>query len=97
MEIPNSIQIAEITEVKSKAEIRRKILGTREIAVQSAKNPVIDNKEFFSSRKNFDQNLVAGERKPAFGKKFQTESLMKLLRGRHYTGHEECDERSIRI
>lgn len=39
---------------KDRADIRKRILITRDMVVQSAKNPVIDNKEFFSSRENQD-------------------------------------------
>lgn len=73
------IQIAEIKDVKNKGEARRKmILATRENTVQSAKNPIIDNKEFFSSRKNFNPNqeTTVETKKIPHAKKFQTESMI---------------------
>lgn len=74
-EAGTSSQIAEIKEPKNKAEIRRKILGRRDIAVQSAKDPVVDNKEFFSSRKNFNgDDKVNNDKKPVtIKKKFETD------------------------
>ena len=75
-EVGTGIQIAEIPDPKNKAAIRRKILGTRETTVQSAKNPINDNKEFFSSRKSFGAGAdsMAGDKKPGQAKKFQTDS-----------------------
>lgn len=77
-EVNTGIQISEISDPKNKAAIRRKILGTREIAVQSAKNPIIDNKEFFSSRKTFGAGVdsITGDKKPGQVKKFQTDSRL---------------------
>ena len=62
-------------EAKNKAEIRRKILGTRDIVVQSAKIEGHQNKEFFSSRKKFgaDQEIDTQVIKVSTIKKFQTD------------------------
>ena len=81
-EMSTGIQIAEIKDSKNKADIRRNILGTRDTVVQSAKNLVGGNKEFFSSRKNFGHDHGVGEteeKKTLQIKKFQTDRKVSFI------------------
>lgn len=65
----------EMAKSKNKAEARRRILGAQDFKIHSAKNPEVNTKEFFSSRKDLDgkdwrEDEKGGKNQP----KYQTDS-----------------------
>lgn len=70
----------EMAKAKEKgADLRRRILGNRDIVMQSAKVNVAENKEFFSSRKQFGSGMTGVDPKLMKGPiKFQTDSTFRL-------------------
>lgn len=77
LKVPDANTGLEMAKSKGKAEIRRKILGNREILVHSAKLPVEETHEFFSSRKKekSTQGWSGTKKRPV---KFQTDSSLHL-------------------
>lgn len=67
----------EMAKSKDKADIRRKILGNREILMKSAKVDVGVSNEFFSSRKHHDPKRSQPDGKKSVIK-FQTDSRLVL-------------------